>query len=26
LHTFEQAGEFDLPGKGSQAIWVLKTS
>ena len=26
LHTFEQAGELELPGKGSQAIWVLKTS
>ncbi len=25
LHPFVRAGEFDVPGKGPQAIWVLET-
>jgi len=25
LHGFEAAGEFDLPGRGPQTIWVLHT-
>lgn len=25
LHVFESAGEFDLPGRGAQTIWVLPT-
>jgi class 3 adenylate cyclase len=25
LQPFEQAGEFDVPGRGAQPIWELKT-